>query len=104
MFRLHSPEREPPFGPEEERRHDPPLAEPWTSWARQDRSSASDVLEVRIRKRRILLSAVAREGGFPGGGLGVNCGDDPGEVTGRGIRLFRDRGLELEDREGASSP
>lgn len=101
MFRLHRPEREGPG----ERGHETPLpGPPCTSWARQDSSSASDELEVRMRKRRTLLSAMVRVGGFPGGGLGVNCGEDPGELTGRGILLFRDRGLELDDREGASSP
>lgn len=59
---------------------------------------------MRKRKRRILLSAVLLVGGFPGGGLGVNCGEDPGELTGRGILLFLDNGLELDDSEGASSP
>lgn len=98
-MRLHRPER----GPETPL-PGPPPPPPCTSWARQDSSSASDELEVRKRKRRILLSAVVRVGGFPGGGLGVNCGEDSGELTGRGILLFRDRGLELEDREGASSP
>lgn len=104
MLRLHRPERE--EGPGERGQHEVPLpGPPWTSCARQDSSSASEELEVRKRKRRILLSAVVRVGGFPGGGLGVNCGEEPGElITGRGILLFLDSGLELDDREGASSP
>lgn len=55
-----------------------------------------------------LPSAVGRHGGFPGGGRGrkwaASSSAEEAEWMGRGILLLRDRGLEEEEREGASSP